>query len=81
MSQAKLVMLLGFWREKDRLFSDVTVLLLLIGCSLHSALATRTFGLEYNVLSHHVLLTKSALSARQCAPDIPNNFPITTSAT
>ena len=29
MSQAKLVMLLGFWREKDRL-CDVTVLLLLL---------------------------------------------------
>ena len=46
MSQAKLVMLLGFWREKDRLFCDVTVLLLLIGSWRNSALATRTFGLE-----------------------------------
>ena len=35
MSQAKLVMLLGFWREKDRLY-DVTVLFLLIGCPGHS---------------------------------------------
>ena len=30
MSQAKLVMLLGFWREKGRL-CDVTMLLIVIG--------------------------------------------------
>ena len=45
MSQAKLVMLLGFWREKGRL-RDVTLLLLLIGSWRNSALASRTFGLE-----------------------------------
>ena len=60
MSQAKLVMLLGFWREKDR-FCDVTVLLLLIGWLGQPGLATQTFGLEYNVLSHSVLLTNHHL--------------------
>ena len=45
MSQAKLVMLLGFWREKDRLCDVTVLLLLLIGCWLN-LLATHTFGLE-----------------------------------
>ena len=73
MSQAKLVMLLGFWREKDRLCDVTVLLLLLIGCWLNLHLAW-PFGLELTVLS--VLLTKSPLTARQCASRIPNHFPL-----
>ena len=82
MSQAKLVMLLGFWREKDRLCDVTVLLLLLIGWLLlaQPGLIHLVWNKMYFLNSHSVLLTKSPLTARQCAPAIPNHFPIITSA-